>query len=375
MIYCYEKEKYDYKKHWHLSGESESHYTLNGTFLVNSTKQKVVSVDLSEGELIKDGENLIFYSEGILEGNEKTIYANAIVETNYDPFLSQNPSLGNVPHPDSSMHEQAQELTGSSVAETVVAFTDWIHNNIKYDLDASDITDPEEVFIKREGVCTAYSNLLVAFLDYAEIESRGITGYAESEMWRPHAWVEVKIGGEWIAVDPTYNQIGVLSNHVKSRVNFNGDKASDTISSAGGLTDFSYDVDINRFYSEDLGTPVSYSYEIYNNSVKVFISNPTNSHVFVPYYFYFSEGWGESTDKIILLSPDEKITIVHEIIPSEETSVNEGYIYHIEFEFSVMGDSVKGTVDYTKEEPQNGAPACLSGFIIFLGAVSIWKSM
>ncbi len=71
-----------------------------------------------------------------------------------------------------------------------------------------------------KGDCTEHSVLMVALARAAGIPARGVHGlvYARYDdkvdalYW--HAWVEVRSGGEWIAVDPTFGQAVADATHI-----------------------------------------------------------------------------------------------------------------------------------------------------------------
>lgn len=57
----------------------------------------------------------------------------------------------------------------------------------------------------KTGVCQDYSYLAIALLRASGKEARFVTGHAGSGFNRArHAWVEVKVDGEWLIMDPTW---------------------------------------------------------------------------------------------------------------------------------------------------------------------------
>jgi len=118
-----------------------------------------------------------------------------------------------------AMKNKAQELTkdATSSLEAVMLITNWIHGTLTYDEDYWATSEAAcDVFKLSRGVCDEFTHLFLSF-----VKSLGIPGrYAEGivfsgQEWDLHAWAEVFIGGRWVAVDPTYNEIGFIdSTHV-----------------------------------------------------------------------------------------------------------------------------------------------------------------
>lgn len=108
----------------------------------------------------------------------------------------------------------------------------WIKENFRYTPGATTLGTPVSTVLKtREGVCQDFAQLMIAVLRSAEIPSRYVTGYIETESQRKaseasrspkligasesHAWVEVHLpGGFWWSLDPT-NDCVVGERHVK----------------------------------------------------------------------------------------------------------------------------------------------------------------
>ncbi|MDQ0176973.1 transglutaminase-like domain-containing protein [Bacillus chungangensis] len=57
----------------------------------------------------------------------------------------------------------------------------------------------------KSGVCQDYAYLAIALLRASEMEARYVAGYAGTGFNRDrHAWVETKVDGEWLIMDPTW---------------------------------------------------------------------------------------------------------------------------------------------------------------------------
>ncbi|UII56262.1 transglutaminase-like domain-containing protein [Cytobacillus spongiae] len=99
----------------------------------------------------------------------------------------------------------------NSDKEKAKAIYDYVTKNVTYDVgkyenkeyrwDDSAIRTLE----LKSGVCQDYSYLAVALLRASNMEARIIEGTAFGGFWPSnHAWVEAKVNGEWLTMDPTW---------------------------------------------------------------------------------------------------------------------------------------------------------------------------
>ncbi|MCX6814402.1 MAG: hypothetical protein NTY20_02020 [Candidatus Aenigmarchaeota archaeon] len=94
--------------------------------------------------------------------------------------------------------------------------TEWVHKNIKYDNEAKSFSESAIwTFQNRKGACDEFSNLLVSMLRVLGYEPRYVVGYAYSENWGQHGWVEVDFNGRTVSLDPTWLESPVDSTHIK----------------------------------------------------------------------------------------------------------------------------------------------------------------
>jgi transglutaminase-like putative cysteine protease len=114
-----------------------------------------------------------------------------------------------------------QDFTpGRPVLQAMVALTDRIFREFRFDPRATDVTTPvSEVFRKRAGVCQDFAHLELACLRSIGLPARYVSGYLET---RPppgkvklagadasHAWISLFCGeaAGWVDSDPTNNLI------------------------------------------------------------------------------------------------------------------------------------------------------------------------
>lgn len=104
--------------------------------------------------------------------------------------------------------EQAEEITKgiTKEREKAKAIFKYVAENVSYDVKKykDDIFHPDDTATATlesgTGICQDYTFLTLALLRSIDIESRYVQGYAGAR----HAWVEAKVDGEWIEMDPTW---------------------------------------------------------------------------------------------------------------------------------------------------------------------------
>lgn len=121
---------------------------------------------------------------------------------------------------------------GNDIGSSALALNRWVYENFRYVPGSTRIDTPvSEVLKQRQGVCQDFAQLMIAVLRSAEIPSRYLVGYIETDTQRDaaiaksgpgnakgrsaligaaesHAWVDICLpGGHWWALDPTNNCI------------------------------------------------------------------------------------------------------------------------------------------------------------------------
>lgn len=117
------------------------------------------------------------------------------------------PSRG-VESDDPTIITQAEEITDglTKEREKAKAIYKFVAENVSYDVEKfkEDIFHPDDSAVATlesgSGICQDYAFLTLALLRSIDIESRYVQGYAGGR----HAWVEAKVDGEWIEMDPTW---------------------------------------------------------------------------------------------------------------------------------------------------------------------------
>jgi len=95
--------------------------------------------------------------------------------------------------------------------------SEWVYGNMKSTFSAR-LTNTLEVLEHLEGDCTEHSVLFVGLARAAGIPAQTVAGLIYVESSHPgfyfHQWARIWIG-DWIEVDPTFNQVGVDATHIK----------------------------------------------------------------------------------------------------------------------------------------------------------------
>ena len=117
-------------------------------------------------------------------------------------------------HPEikKTAHEVVRGALTSS--EKVTRLVKWISSEITH--EAVDSFSAVEVLHSREGECQAHAMLYAAMARAAGIPTKLVGGlmYLEGMGFLYHSWAE-SYSGRWIAVDPTFKQVGVDATHIK----------------------------------------------------------------------------------------------------------------------------------------------------------------
>jgi len=106
------------------------------------------------------------------------------------------------------LERTAQRTFGSTAPgyQRVRAITDWVHENIEYELGSSNsMTTARDVLVSRAGVCRDFAHLSISFCRALNIPARLVVGYSTFEQPPPdfHATFEAYLGGAWHLFDPT----------------------------------------------------------------------------------------------------------------------------------------------------------------------------
>lgn len=102
----------------------------------------------------------------------------------------------------------AQQLTKNKKTdkEKALAVYEYVAKNVSYDVDKLNNRTFEfddsalKTLDEKEGVCQDFAYLAIALLRASGMEAQMVTGFAGQN----HAWVETKVDGRWLTMDPTW---------------------------------------------------------------------------------------------------------------------------------------------------------------------------
>ena len=108
----------------------------------------------------------------------------------------------------------ARDTTSSlNLAEALIHF---VHNYLTYE-DLQHIQGVLETVSRRRGDCSEFAELLTTLARAAKLPAKTIVGLAydaDNGVFAKHAWNEIAVNGEWIPVDPTWNQVRADATHL-----------------------------------------------------------------------------------------------------------------------------------------------------------------
>ncbi len=397
------------EKDWVITTNSPSisDISLDGFFLVNNSNQRVLTLE-TNGEVISDGEliKIKYRNPNSQTLNSTRIYARATVEVSYTPFFSKDESIPFVPITaygasayTQEIKDKAYALSPSSSLAAVAALTEWVHENIAYNISYFGKSVPaSEVFVRREGVCTEYAHLLLAMLNSLGIKSRFVSGYVfQNDSFQPHAWVEAFVGSETVAADPTFGEAGAISathvamfyssgflsaNKVDLFYGENRSEAFDVANASGGDFELTVNVSLTplEFRSHERSAALNYSYNNKSGELTLAVSNPSDKYVLLPYFFNSPEDAYGQDSGIIALAPQKTLSFKYPLYAEME----DGYVYTIPFVANVPGTSLNSSVKYSParktEETRDGwawneQPLCppLPVFLLIILTIVISK--
>lgn len=114
---------------------------------------------------------------------------------------------------DPQIKKLAEEIISGKTTERekAKAVYDYVTKTISYDVGKMKNKEFEwddsalKTLAEKTGVCQDYSYLAIALLRAVNMEARFIEGTALGGFWpQNHAWVEVKVDGKWLTMDPTW---------------------------------------------------------------------------------------------------------------------------------------------------------------------------
>lgn len=349
----------NFEKRWVVSTSpnSEDLYLI-GIFIAETPYQNITIVETSSTANIekKDGNYYIVYERRYPE-MENSVYGKAVVVSHYLPEIKDDPLLDAQPiFPDNEkvmfnkfIKAKADELKNETVLQTIIALNNFVHEYVEYNKSAAQDSGAIEVYASRRGVCVEYTHLLMAMLNAVGIENRMVYGYAYSEKWEPHVWVEAYVPNYgWVDVDPTYDQVGFLDG-MRVAMNIGDDRKGmyDSARLKNGQVDFEYSMYADPEHEEKFDLvwiDVDYAWPYF--TVKV--ENKNGFYVFGAYEANFPEGISNSEKKTIILKPYETVVFRYRI---NEEELKNDYIYFVNARAKFLDDEKEARFEVRKPQP------------------------
>jgi hypothetical protein len=191
--------------------------------------QEIKSIEIDKPyELVKDKYGntqvkFVFSEEGEIDFHIKT---NLLVKRR--DFVKGEKALQEFYFPTSianitpEIKELADKLTfGKSEFEKIASLVKWVHENIKYDLNYSNLNlSSSDVLRTKKSVCSGFSVLLISLLRSQGFAASYEVGYALGEEdskknFVAHGWVKVYTNNYALEIDPTWAEIPIDATHIK----------------------------------------------------------------------------------------------------------------------------------------------------------------
>ena len=150
--------------------------------------------------LVINKENVPSESLAACSGNENELRSTVYIQSD-NPFIKQ----------------QAESIVKSVTndLEKVMALAQWVYTNLEKKPVLS-IPDALSTLRSKVGDCNEHAALFAALSRSLSIPTRVVAGVTyHGGMFYYHAWNEVCLGGEWISLDTTKNQLPADLTHIK----------------------------------------------------------------------------------------------------------------------------------------------------------------
>ncbi len=347
------------EKTWSISAEGTIRdVRLNGTFLAINDFQVVERMDVGEGARFEQSGDEIFviYEAPELSG-EKNITALATVRTAYPLRISSDPPFSPLsPAPahglvafDNDISDSARRISSGKGGEleAVAAIAQWTNRYVEYNMSYWGSPAPAtEVFWRPAGVCVGYSHLFIAMAKSLGFETRFASGYAFSGDWQAHAWAEVKIGEEWVPVDPTFGEMGILdARHITASYSNDQGEVYDSLIAKGENFTFSSNVSLGTSEQRMFQKFFSVHTILFGDGLEVVVFNPTDFYATPTYSIDMPDYILPDDSRILVIPPRSSTTIRYNLDTAE---LEPGYTHEIPYEIRLQGGTFNDRLSYVK---------------------------
>lgn len=171
--------------------------------------------DLSGGRQLLAGDTLIVRREEA--SRLEASYRLPAILPEIEEYLRSEPLIQ---VNDPRIQAQARTIVGRmrNPARAARAINEWVYEALDKQVTVS-VPSAVDVLETRRGDCNEHTVLFVALARAAGIPTRTAAGLMlVSDRFYYHAWPEVWMGEEWVAVDPTFNQFPADAAHLRFTV-------------------------------------------------------------------------------------------------------------------------------------------------------------
>lgn len=370
-------------REWEITGIPEdSEINFTGMLVVNNSNQKVLEVYAGPPLSIhSEGEKIFVVYNGIAD-SDLSFNARAVVLVDYDTDLKKDEPLpgekisgSELTMWDDEIEKISDEVsTSSSALKTIRDVANWVHENMVYDLGYFGLSESAQSVIKiRRGVCVEYTHLTISMLNALGLKTRYVGGYVMTDYWQPHSWAEVYVDGQWIALDSTFNEAGILDNsHVAlSYGNDSADVYDKIISFGGPMLTSSTELRVLEQNEDPKGALVRLLFNNQTYTLIVEVENTRDDYLFGTYNRAVPEEYGGQKEEIVLLEPGETYR-EYVVFPQEQ--LTEGYSYTIPSRASFNDASDMENISIVREITSEEDEICSSFFILLIIPIGIFLS-
>jgi len=188
---------------------------------LRSFSVKISGVDLKPFELNRNRQKLDrdILTVKVESLPSQTLPVQALIgQKQYEPYLQGDSSIAVF---DPLIQKKAKEIVGneSDLWKRAKLIFDFVNTKVEK-VPTVSVPNALEVLKTMKGDCNEHSVLYTALARAAGVPTRMVVGLVYGERMAKgsgfyyHAWVEVFTGKDWIAIDPTWNQIPADATHL-----------------------------------------------------------------------------------------------------------------------------------------------------------------
>jgi len=371
-------------REWVISGipADNPEIEFTGMLVVNTSNQKVLDVYAEPPLTVySEGEEVFVFYNGTAEDGV-TFNARAVVLVDYDTSIENDESVPKeringsylvMWNRDIAELSDSLAVQGSSL-KTIESVLAWMNSNIEYDLSYYGLSkSAQDIVREKRGVCVEYTHLFISVMNSLGIKTRYVGGYVMADEWQPHSCAEVYVDGQWIAVDPTFDEAGILdTSHVAlSYGNDSSDLYDKVITYGDSVLASSTELEIINENEDSKGITVNLLFNNETDTLIVEVRNTREDYVFGTYNRAVPKNYGGQERKVVLLEPGEKY---RESVVFPQDLLALGFSYNIPSRASFNDARDMENIVILKEETVDETGVCYSVFIMPFILIGIFLS-